>query len=348
MRAAVLVVPADGGPADSGSCSCSPARSIFWRGAISRRSAGCKRCALYSIPLPWIAAELGWFVAEYGRQPWVISEVLPTSLGVSTLSKQDLYFSLAGFVGFYTLLLVVELYLMFKYARLGPSSLGTGDVSPRAGEAAMIFDYETLKVIWWLLIGVLLIGFAVTDGFDMGIGMLLPFLGRTDGERRVIINSVGATWEGNQTWLITAAGATFAAWPLVYAVSFSGMYVAMLLVLFALFFRPVGFDYRSKLRRSALARGVGLGTLRRQLRAGARVRRRVRQPAAGRPVPFRRQHALVSTRARSGRCSIRSRCWRVWSALRCWCSTARSTSRSAPPARSMRARCGRRCGRRPS
>jgi len=111
----------------------------------------------------------------------------------------------------------------------------------------MIFDYETLKVVWWLLIGVLLIAFAVTDGFDMGIGILLPFLGRTDGERRVIINSVGATWEGNQTWLITAAGATFAAWPLVYAVSFSGMYVAMLLVLFALFFRPVGFDYRSKL-----------------------------------------------------------------------------------------------------
>jgi cytochrome d ubiquinol oxidase subunit II len=111
----------------------------------------------------------------------------------------------------------------------------------------MIFDYETLKVIWWALIGVLLIGFAVTDGFDMGVGMLLPFLGRTDGERRVIINAVGATWEGNQTWLITAAGATFAAWPLVYAVSFSGMYVALLLVLFALFFRPVGFDYRSKL-----------------------------------------------------------------------------------------------------
>jgi cytochrome d ubiquinol oxidase subunit I len=85
-----------------------------------------QRCALYSIPLPWIAAELGWFVAEYGRQPWIISEILPTSLGVSTLSKQDLYFSLAGFLGFYTLLLVVELYLMFKYARLGPSSLGTG------------------------------------------------------------------------------------------------------------------------------------------------------------------------------------------------------------------------------
>ena len=111
----------------------------------------------------------------------------------------------------------------------------------------MIFDYETLKLIWWLLICVLLIGFAVTDGFDMGVGMLLPFLGKTDDERRVIINCVGPVWEGNQTWLITAAGAIFAAWPLVYAAAFSGFYIALLLVLFALFFRPVGFDYRSKL-----------------------------------------------------------------------------------------------------
>jgi cytochrome bd ubiquinol oxidase subunit II len=111
----------------------------------------------------------------------------------------------------------------------------------------MIFDYETLKMIWWAFVGVLLIGFALTDGFDMGIGTLLPFLGKNDEERRVIINSIGPTWEGNQTWFITAGGATFAAWPMVYATAFSGFYVALMLVLFALFFRPVGFDYRSKL-----------------------------------------------------------------------------------------------------
>jgi cytochrome d ubiquinol oxidase subunit II len=115
----------------------------------------------------------------------------------------------------------------------------------------MIFDYETLKVIWWLFVGVLLIGFAVTDGFDMGVGTLLPLLGRYDDERRIIINSIGATWEGNQVWFITAGGALFAAWPLVYAAAFSGFYVALLLVLFALFFRPVGFDYRSKLANPA-------------------------------------------------------------------------------------------------
>ncbi|MFC0398173.1 cytochrome d ubiquinol oxidase subunit II [Paraburkholderia rhizosphaerae] len=107
-------------------------------------------------------------------------------------------------------------------------------------------DYATLKLIWWVLIGVLLIGFALTDGFDMGAGMLLPFIGKTDDERRIVVNTVGATWEGNQVWLVTAGGAMFAAWPLVYAASFSGFYFAMLLVLFALFFRPVGFDYRGK------------------------------------------------------------------------------------------------------
>ena len=84
------------------------------------------KLALYGIPVPWIAAEMGWFVAEYGRQPWAIGEILPTSLATSTLSTGDLIFSLGGFVGFYTLLLVAELYLMFKYARLGPSSLHTG------------------------------------------------------------------------------------------------------------------------------------------------------------------------------------------------------------------------------
>jgi cytochrome d ubiquinol oxidase subunit II len=111
----------------------------------------------------------------------------------------------------------------------------------------MIIDYEVLKFIWWVLVGVLLIGFAVTDGMDMGVGTLLPFLGKKDEERRVIINTVGPHWDGNQVWLITAGGAIFAAWPLVYAAAFSGFYFAMLLVLFALFFRPVGFDYRSKL-----------------------------------------------------------------------------------------------------
>ncbi len=109
-----------------------------------------------------------------------------------------------------------------------------------------LLDYDTLRLIWWALIGVLLAGFAVTDGFDLGAGMLLPFAARTDIERRVVINSVGPVWEGNQVWLILGGGAIFAAWPQLYAVSFSGFYLAMFVILTALILRPVAFKFRSK------------------------------------------------------------------------------------------------------
>lgn len=108
-------------------------------------------------------------------------------------------------------------------------------------------DYETLRFIWWVLIGVLLIGFAVTDGFDMGVASLLKVVGHNDEERRVMINSMAPHWDGNQVWLITAGGALFAAWPPVYAAAFNGFYLALMLTLFALFLRPLAFDYRSKL-----------------------------------------------------------------------------------------------------
>lgn len=108
-------------------------------------------------------------------------------------------------------------------------------------------DYETLRLIWWFLLGVLLIGFAVMDGFDLGVGALLPVVAHSDVERRIMINAIGPVWEGNQVWLILGGGAIFAAWPALYAVSFSGFYLAILLVLWALILRPVGFKYRSKI-----------------------------------------------------------------------------------------------------
>jgi cytochrome d ubiquinol oxidase subunit II len=110
-----------------------------------------------------------------------------------------------------------------------------------------MLDYETLRLIWWALLGILLIGFAIMDGFDLGAAMLLPFVGRTDDERRVVINSVGPVWEGNQVWFILGGGAIFAAWPPLYAVAFSGFYLAMFLILCALILRPVAFKFRSKL-----------------------------------------------------------------------------------------------------
>lgn len=114
----------------------------------------------------------------------------------------------------------------------------------------MPLDYETLRVIWWILLGTLLIGFAVMDGFDLGVAMWLPWLTKTDTDRRILINSIAPTWEGNQVWFILAGGAIFAAWPALYALSFSGFYFAMLLVLLALILRPVGFKYRSKMTNS--------------------------------------------------------------------------------------------------
>ena len=111
----------------------------------------------------------------------------------------------------------------------------------------ILLDYTTLRVIWWLLLGVLLIGFAVMDGFDLGVGALLPFVAKTDEERRLVINTVGPVWEGNQVWLVLGGGAIFAAWPPLYAVSFSGFYLAMFVILFALILRPVGFKFRSKM-----------------------------------------------------------------------------------------------------
>ena len=108
-------------------------------------------------------------------------------------------------------------------------------------------DYETLRLIWWALLGLLLTAFAVMDGFDLGTAALLPFVARTDEERRIAINTVGPVWEANQVWFIVGGGSIFAAWPPLYAAAFSGFYIAMFLVLATLILRPVAFKFRSKM-----------------------------------------------------------------------------------------------------
>ncbi|HMM21932.1 MAG TPA: cytochrome d ubiquinol oxidase subunit II [Selenomonadales bacterium] len=103
-----------------------------------------------------------------------------------------------------------------------------------------------LNVLWFILIAVLFMGFFFLEGFDYGVGMLLPFLGRTDTERRLLINSIGPVWDGNEVWMITAGGAMFAAFPHMYATLFSGFYLALFLMLVALILRGIAFEFRSK------------------------------------------------------------------------------------------------------
>ncbi len=110
-----------------------------------------------------------------------------------------------------------------------------------------LFSFGVLRFIWWALLAYLIIGYAIMDGFDLGVAILLPFVAKKDTERRVVINTVGPVWEGNQVWLILGGGMIFAAWPTLYAVSFSSFYFAMLLLLAMLILRPVAFKYRSKL-----------------------------------------------------------------------------------------------------
>jgi cytochrome d ubiquinol oxidase subunit II len=108
-------------------------------------------------------------------------------------------------------------------------------------------DIHTLRIIWFGLIAVLWIGYLVLEGFDFGVGMLMPFLARNDAERRVVINTIGPLWDGNEVWLLTAGGATFAAFPLWYSNLFSAFYLPLFLILVALIIRGVAFEYRGKI-----------------------------------------------------------------------------------------------------
>lgn len=142
----------------------------------------------------------------------------------------------------------------------------------------MLLDYGTLKIIWWFFIFTLFVLFFIFGGRDFGVCCLLPFVGKKDEDRRLALNSIGSTWEGNQVWFITAGGTIFAAWPIVYATAFSGMYLALMLVLLTLILRPPSIDFRSKIPNKhwrtvwdwslflsglvpALIFGVGLGNL---------------------------------------------------------------------------------------
>ena len=199
------------------------------------------RTAIAAIALPYIAATAGWILTEMGRQPWIVQGLLLTSKATSpNVSTTWLGISLGVFVALYTLLGIVDFVLMRRYAHPGEPTSTPG---PAAAGGHLLMN---LQILWFCLIAVLWGGYFVLEGFDFGVGMLLPFLPRDESERGAMFQSIGPVWDGNEVWLVVAAGATFAAFPAWYGTMFSGFYLALLLILFFLIVRVVSFEWREK------------------------------------------------------------------------------------------------------
>ena len=215
------------------------------------------RIMLYAIPLPYIAAQMGWIVAEVGRQPWIVYGVLKTSDAVSkAITPGQVWGSLFGFTLLYGTLAIVDIYLLTKFARKGPDENLSSIISP---SKARRYNME-FQIIWFILWGVLWAVYFMLDGFDFGAGILLSLLAHNETEKKTIIHTIGPVWNGNEVWLITAGGATFAAFPTTYALMFSYLYTALLLILFSLIFRGVALEFRG-LGSSETGRSTGTGRL---------------------------------------------------------------------------------------
>ena len=171
---------------------------------------------------------------------------------------------------------------------------------------------ELLPTIWFIAIAVLWTGYLFLEGFDLGVGMLMKVFARNNTERRVLLNTIGPVWDGNEVWLLTAGGATFAAFPLWYASLFSALYLPLLLVLVALIFRAVAFEYRGKVDtdrwRARWDWAIAVGFLRRGLRRRCRAGADHHRTAAERQRRPRRRAVRLVQRLRGAR-----RAWR-WSA----------------------------------
>ena len=223
----------------------------FWRGSLFE-----KRWLLWLLVLsvlgPQIANQAGWFAAEVGRQPWIVQGLLRTSEGLSAVVKANMVLtSIILFSAVYVLLFAVFIYLLNDKIQHGPDD---ADLIPsgklalpiiRRRRQIMNFGSLDLNTVWFILIGVLFTGYAMLDGFDLGVGALHLFT-KKDEERRVMLNAIGPVWDGNEVWLVTGGGALFAAFPNVYATVFSGFYLAFVLLLVALIFRAVAIEFRSK------------------------------------------------------------------------------------------------------
>ncbi len=182
----------------------------------------------------------GWIFTEIGRAPWIVFGLMKIENGVSpNVTAAEVLFTLVGFTLLYAALMAADIYLLAKFGKAGIAARPevAPVAPPRAGTGLRGGDTMDLNTLWFVLIGVLFTGFFVLEGFDYGVGILLPFVGRTDEERRRVINTIGPVWDGNEVWILTGGGAIFAAFPHWYATLFSGFYLALFLILAALIVR---------------------------------------------------------------------------------------------------------------
>ena len=218
--------------------------------------------AIVAIALPYIAASAGWILTEMGRQPWIVQGLLKTdqanspSVGTAwiAVSLASLHRPLS-----HSRDRRLRAHAALRAAR--PAAAARG--SARTGGDVLM----DLQVFWFVLIVVLWSGYFLLEGFDFGVGMLLPFVPRNEAERGAMFESIGPVWDGNEVWLVVAAGATFAAFPAWYATMFSGFYLALLLLLFFLIIRVVSFEWRGKGESRGLAPCVAVGERAREHRA---------------------------------------------------------------------------------
>ena len=195
--------------------------------------------------LPLAANAFGWIFTEMGRQPWVVFGEMLTRDGVSrSVSLGEVLTSFTAFTLIYATLAVVEVRLLLRYARAGAARRPTA--CPRTRTRHLRVLGAVMELIWFLLIAVLFTGYFVLEGFDFGVGALVRVLGRDERSRGVVLHTIGPVWDGNEVWLITAAGAMFAAFPMWYATLLSGFYLPMLAILLALIGRGVALEFRGK------------------------------------------------------------------------------------------------------
>ena len=267
------------------------------------RSRWLMRLAVLGILAPFAASAAGWIFTEMGRQPFVVAPnpnpsgvdgvYMFTAAAVSPgVTAGELLFSVITLTLVYAALLVVELAILVRYVRAGvpgamPELAPTRRRRPRRPHPPRRARVRLLRpedddimdilpTIWFIAIAVLWIGFLLLEGFDFGVGMHLLVRARTEDDRRVMLNSIGPVWDGNEVWLLTAGAATFAAFPFWYASLFSTLYVPLVLVLLGLIFRAVAIEYRGKGDVDALAAGLGLGDRARFVPRGLRDRRGAR------------------------------------------------------------------------